>query len=69
MKRWTCWYWPTSILAPGSSDIPAPYARSSDDLNELREWARGLADAGNVDWVRVFASGDEHDERFRWERP
>lgn len=65
-KRWTCWWWPTSIRAGGYVDIPVPYERTSNDLDVLLSWAQDLADSGNVEWVRVFASDDEYDERFRW---
>jgi len=66
-RHWTCWYWPVRLDDPETRDVPVPYSRSSDNLDELCAWAKGLTESGGVSWVRVFASADEYDERFRWE--
>lgn len=61
------WWWPVG-LAEQEFDVPVPYERRFPTLSFALNFARAISLPGN-EWVKVFASGDETDVRYRWERP
>lgn len=59
----TVWWWPAG-LEEAEFDVPVPYSRTGPDPIILA-LAEKLSVPSNT-WVKVFATGDELDVRYRW---